>query len=63
LPLPGHLEPIGSHTSPLFVETHFFVPPPHEFFARYVSASRPVVFKGAAKDFPAYQRWTDEYLR
>lgn len=35
---------------------------PTEFFNDYVLPGRPVVFKGAAKQFPAYQKWDDDYF-
>ena len=35
---------------------------PTEFFRDYVIPGRPVVFKGAAREFPAFQRWTDDYF-
>ncbi|XP_063694921.1 bifunctional peptidase and (3S)-lysyl hydroxylase JMJD7-like [Bolinopsis microptera] len=35
---------------------------PTEFFRDYVIPGRPVVFKGAAREFRAFQRWTDDYF-
>ncbi|MRB67776.1 hypothetical protein GH825_30950, partial [Bacillus thuringiensis] len=36
---------------------------PESFYRDYVTASKPVVFKGAAKGIPAYTLWTDMYLK
>ena len=62
--LPGHLKPLGSHRDPngSIDEIQGF-PDPELFFEKYVKASKPVVFKDAAKMVPAYSKWTDEYLR
>lgn len=35
---------------------------PAHFFNHYVLQGIPVLFKGAAKQFPAYEKWTDEYF-
>ena len=37
-------------------------PSAEEFYTKYSNPSRPVLFKGGAKSFPAYERWTDEYF-
>jgi len=61
---PGHLQPLGSHRP---AEGHvdavdgFLDPEP--FYRDYVAASKPIVFKGAAKGIPAYTLWTDAYLK
>ena len=39
------------------------LPSPVEFFEKYVKPGKPVVFKDAAKQMPAYKNWNDEYLR
>ena len=61
---PGHLEPLGSHQPP-FGEIHKtdVVPSPQDFFEQYALHGKPVLFKGAGKNMPAYSKWTDEYLR
>ena len=33
------------------------------FFRDFVSPNRPVLFKNAAREWPALKKWTDEYLR
>ena len=35
---------------------------PAHFFNHYVVPGVPVLFKGAAKQFPAYEKWTDEFF-
>jgi len=53
------------------VEILDHVPPPREFFFDYMEnrggpfegEGKPVLFRGAAKAMPAYQLWTDDYLR
>ncbi|XP_014661936.1 PREDICTED: jmjC domain-containing protein 7-like isoform X2 [Priapulus caudatus] len=60
----GHLEPLGSHGPPTGkLDIVDNVPSPPEFYQRYVRPSKPVVLKGAARSLPAFQLWTDEYLR
>lgn len=61
---PGHLLPLGSHMfSKNDVATLNALPHPQDFFQNYVQVSRPVVLKGAAKHLPAFNLWSDEYLR
>ncbi|CAK0816134.1 unnamed protein product [Prorocentrum cordatum] len=53
------------------VEVRDVLPTPAEFFTEYVrpkdgpfaGVGKPVLFRGAAKRMPAYEKWTDEYLR
>ena len=62
--LTGHLKPLGSQVEPIGdVLTIDTVPSPQEFFEQYVHPGKPVLFKGAAAETPAYKLWTDEYLR
>ncbi|ELU08556.1 hypothetical protein CAPTEDRAFT_211217 [Capitella teleta] len=63
-PLPGHLKPLGSHRpseGSIDVVDGFIEP--EDFYEQYVRASRPIIFKGAASAIPAFESWTDEYLR
>ena len=63
-PLPaGHLKALGMHSGPegSIDQVEGFLEP-KEFYDNYVSLSQPVLFKGAAKNIPAYKLWTDEYL-
>lgn len=60
----GHLQPLGSHRDPdnsLIDELHD-IPSPKVFWEKYVKPSRAVVLRGAAKNSPAFTKWTDEYL-
>ena len=59
----GHLKPLGSHCLPDAIEERIDIPDPHEFWNEYVKVSRPVVFRGAAKQSKAFKLWTDEYLK
>lgn len=61
---PGHLQPLGSQIAPVGdVLTIDVIPSPEGFFENYVKPGKPVLFKGAAAKSPAYELWTDEYLR
>jgi len=60
----GHLEPLGSHKEP---EGKVFAmdgwpASPADFFKDFVQKSRPVLFRGAAKQMKAFKLWTDDYL-
>jgi len=61
--LPGHMKPLGEqHESMGHIEVIEDIPSPQSFFNDYIKASKPVVFKNAAKQMAAYKLWTDEYL-
>lgn len=61
---PGHLQPLGSHQPPLgSIKSTDFVPGAPEFFKHNALPGEPLLFKGAAKNMPAYSKWTDQYLR
>ena len=61
----GHGEELGKQRDP---EGHVDIidsdklPSPQQFWDQYASIRKPVVFRGAAKHFPAFHLWTDEYL-
>lgn len=61
----GHGQPLGRHRDS---EGHVDeidsskLPSPKQFWDQYASIRKPVVFRGAAKHFPAFQLWTDQYL-
>ena len=61
----GHGEELGRHRDS---EGHVNIidsdklPSPEQFWDQYASIRKPVVFRGAAKHFPAFQLWTDKYL-
>ena len=59
----GHGQPLGRHMpSDGHVEQLHTIPTPPLFWEKYASTRTPVVFKGAAKSFPAYNLWTDKFL-
>lgn len=60
----GHLLPLGSHTQPEAVPefTRDNYPTPEEFWKNFVKPSKPAVFRGGAKDWAGFTKWTDEYL-
>eukprot|EP00112_Aurelia_sp_Birch-Aquarium-sp1_P014112 Seg3021.3 transcript_id=Seg3021.3/GoldUCD/mRNA.D3Y31 product="JmjC domain-containing protein 5" protein_id=Seg3021.3/GoldUCD/D3Y31 len=60
---PGHLKPFGEHAEPMPLEEMEDIPDAKTFMEKYVFPSRPVVFRNAAKKFPAYKLWTEEYLK
>ncbi|XP_078608121.1 bifunctional peptidase and (3S)-lysyl hydroxylase Jmjd7-like [Branchiostoma floridae x Branchiostoma japonicum] len=60
----GHMKRFGAHRPPdHIVEELPYMIAPEDFHALYVSKHKPVVIKGAAKHWPAYTKWTDEYLK
>lgn len=60
----GHLKPFGSHRPPDFYADEIpFMISPEDFYMNYVVKHKPVVLKGAAKNWPAYKLWSDEYLK
>ena len=61
--LKGHLEPLGQQReSESHIEVREDVPDAITFHKDYIVGSKPVVFKGAGKNLPAFQLWTDEYM-
>ena len=63
-PLPGHRQPIGNHR-PAELKIDEFIQPisGQLFFERYVSTKQPVVFRNFARQWPAFTKWTDDYVR
>lgn len=63
-PIPmGHGKELGKHKiSDGHVEQLSKIPSPPVFWQKFASVRKPVVFKGAAKNFPAFKLWTDEFL-
>ena len=60
----GHGEELCRHRdSDGHVDILYELPSPQVFWDRYSSVRKPVVFRGAAKNFPAFRLWTDEYLK
>lgn len=59
--LPGHMKPLGS-VGPYFdIPVVEGFPSPRDFFNKYVIPSTPVVFKNAARESPAFDKWWDYY--
>lgn len=58
----GHLEPIFSYGERHSVEVLKGFPQPEQFFREFVSREKPVLFKDAAKNFPAFNKWSDEFF-
>ena len=60
----GHLQPLGEHRPAEGVVTIVdgFLEP-RQFYEDHVLASKPVLFRRAAHDLPAFQRWSDTYLK
>ena len=61
---PAHMKPFGAHMDPASVDEfkEGEMPSAQDFWSKYVKKSKPVVFRGAAKNSPAMTKWTDEYL-
>ncbi|XP_022798777.1 uncharacterized protein LOC111336872 [Stylophora pistillata] len=60
----GHGKELGKHReSDGHVEILHQLPSGGEFWDQYASLRKPVVFRGAAKKFPAFHLWTDQYLK
>ncbi|XP_037080541.1 bifunctional peptidase and arginyl-hydroxylase JMJD5-like [Pollicipes pollicipes] len=61
----GHGQPLGHHQPPLAepIDVLEEFPHPEEFYRRYLKPRRPAIFRGLARLHPAFQRWTDDYLR
>ena len=60
----GHGEELGKHRiSDGHVDILNEIPSPMEFWDKFASKRRPVVFRGAGKSFPAFRLWTDGYLK
>ncbi|EDO37504.1 predicted protein [Nematostella vectensis] len=59
----GHGLELGKHRdSDGHVEVLQSLPSPKEFWDNYASIRKPVVLRGAGKNFPAFDLWTDPYL-
>ncbi|XP_031564785.1 F-box protein At5g06550-like [Actinia tenebrosa] len=60
----GHGAELGKHReSDGHVDVLTTIPSPQDFWDKYASIQKPVVFQGAAKNFPAQSLWTDSYLK
>ncbi|XP_041360609.1 bifunctional peptidase and arginyl-hydroxylase JMJD5-like [Gigantopelta aegis] len=62
---PGHMQPMCNYPPLQKAATMDDFPTPEYFFRWLTSPGQPVVFKSVLDkiDFPAYHKWTDDYLR
>ncbi|XP_071819609.1 uncharacterized protein [Apostichopus japonicus] len=60
---PGHLEALAIKANRLPVESLDHFPSPQAFFMNYAYSGVPVIFRGGAKSYPAFSRWSDLYLK
>ncbi|KAL5258769.1 hypothetical protein ACHWQZ_G009281 [Mnemiopsis leidyi] len=61
---PGHGKPLGEHNelkTPAAEEDYTELTSQY-FYERYVRTRTPVILRGLAKTFPAFDLWTDQYL-
>lgn len=61
---PGHGKPLGQHNdlkTPAFEEDYTKISSKY-LYDQYISTRTPVILRGLAKTFPAFSKWTDEYL-
>jgi lysine-specific demethylase 8 len=59
-----HADYIGLQSGPqkgIDVVDGFIVP--EQFFNKFVIPGKPVLFRGAARTFPAFTKWTDQYFK
>ncbi|XP_057300540.1 bifunctional peptidase and arginyl-hydroxylase JMJD5-like [Hydractinia symbiolongicarpus] len=60
----GNMKPLGEQRkSEGHIDVTEDAPDVQTFFEKYIAGSRPIVFKGAAKNMPAFKKWNDEYLK
>lgn len=66
-PLPGHMKKLGEHSSFITegeIEEIDFVPNGKDFYEHFLRKRKPLVMRGAIKNWPAVQHWANEsYLR
>lgn len=62
----GHMKPLGSHLPPSDGVTMIgMFPEPRVFFENFVKPGKPLLLRKALDsiEFPAFQKWTDNFLR
>lgn len=59
---PGHLKPIGTGFPIFDIESYQGFPPLKTFAEDYLKKNRPLLMKGAAKSYPAFKKWSDDYF-
>ncbi|EDV25231.1 uncharacterized protein TRIADDRAFT_56964 [Trichoplax adhaerens] len=60
--LPGHLKPLGHSGRHIEITEINGFPSLKTFFKQHVSQSKPLVMRGAAKIYPAFSKWSDDYF-
>ena len=61
----GHGKELGLHNDlgvPA-IEEDFAHITPQQFYLKYVATRTPVILRGLSKTFPAYELWTDDYIK
>ncbi|EDV25230.1 uncharacterized protein TRIADDRAFT_56963 [Trichoplax adhaerens] len=58
----GHLKPFGEAGSKVEVQQIDGFPTMKTFFQDYWAKSKPFIMKGAAKSYPAFTLWSDDYF-
>ena len=62
--LEGHMKPLGQQRKAEgHIEILDKIPDPLTFHREFVVGSKPAVFRGAAKNIPAFELWNDEYMK
>ena len=60
----GHLLPFGEHRpAEGSIDVEDGLIDPEMFYNQYFKEKKPVLFKGGAKNMPAFKLWNDDYLR
>ena len=61
----GHLKPLGSHVEPSSVDEVYAdsMISPKDFVEKYVLPRKPLVLRNVAKLWPAFSKWSEEYLK
>jgi hypothetical protein len=63
-PPPGHGKELGEHNdlkTPAVEEDYTKITSKY-FYEKYVRTRTPVILRGLAKTFPAFNLWTDQYI-
>lgn len=59
----GYNKPLGRHrNSDGHIDIFDEVPAPQEFWDKCIHIQKPCLFRGAGSNFPAKEKWTNEYL-
>ena len=58
----GHLKPLGANSPKHSLEVVDGFLSPQDFFQRYASTMKPLLFRAGAKLSAAFSKWSDEYF-